>query len=225
MQSLTRIVKRKSKVRFFRIQTNILLYFIITFLSYSYYSRYCKSFFCSISDVKSKIRVKITQSKGARKGSRGKLVEHWPSYDLRGTFCLSTMANLLLLRDVLVVYRGFCMFYIIKPYFACRWCLLTDGRFYKRAFPLLSWPRYVQMYDDYNFRVKWIFFFFFVNRVLIILISVLFRIIFAEYLCFHFLNKNFLTLTFFGNLNIILDSSMIWTKFHFFISWNYDFLK
>lgn len=69
------------------------------------------------------------------------------------------------------------------------------------------------------------FFFFFVNRVLIILISVLFRIIFAEYLCFHFLNKNFLTLTFFGNLNIILDSSMIWAKFHFFISWNCDFCK
>lgn len=123
------------------------------------------------------------------------------------------MANLLLLRDVLVVYRGFCMFYIIKPYFACRWCLLTDGRFYKRAFPLLSWPRYVQMYDDYNFRVKWIFFFFFVNRVLIILISVLFRIIFAEYLCFHFLNKNFFTLTFLEIL--ILSLIPVWFEQNF----------
>lgn len=41
-----------------------------------------------------------------------KLAEHWQSYDLRGTFCLLTMANLLALRDgVLLVYYKLHTFY------------------------------------------------------------------------------------------------------------------
>lgn len=76
--------------------------------------------------------------------SSQKLVEHRRSCDLRGTFCLSTMADLLppsppqpVLDGVFSTYTRTTHGYTLPrlnriP--ACRRCFLTDGKFYKRTF-------------------------------------------------------------------------------------------